>query len=298
MNYDDIQEAAKAVSELTNGIAPEIAIVLGSGLSDYGAKDGAVGIAYGEIPGFPVPKVEGHAGTLVSAIVGGQGALILAGRAHFYEGWSMDEVVFGVRTAVASGAKVVVLTNAAGSVNEALPAGLAPVGSSAWTRSSASAASTGEGGDPRSSADSPAPGSPATAGSGSEIPSARPAASSAPETAPASRRSQRPARRRISSAPSGRAVANRERESATSARVVARAEARAATGSPRVSPQRRRVPATSSMTSRRSSPPPPGAAARRSSIASRASRSRACCARRQRGDHCATRSHCLFRKLP
>jgi purine-nucleoside phosphorylase len=70
-----------------------------------------------------VPKVEGHSGTLVSVEVGGQRALVLAGRAHLYEGWPIDKVVFGVRTAIAAGAKIVVLTNAAGSVNETLRPG-------------------------------------------------------------------------------------------------------------------------------------------------------------------------------
>jgi len=117
MNHDDIQEAVSKIADLTGGKTHEVAVVLGSGLSTYAAKDGAVGIAYSDIPRFPVPDVEGHSGTLVSVDVGGQNALLLAGRVHAYEGWSMEEVVFGVRTAIAAGAKIVVLTNAAGSIN-------------------------------------------------------------------------------------------------------------------------------------------------------------------------------------
>jgi purine-nucleoside phosphorylase len=122
VNHDAITRAAAHISEVTGKEHP-IAVVLGSGLSTYAAKENAVGFDYATIPGFPVPQVEGHAGTLVSAAVDGQNALILAGRVHAYEGWSMDEVVFGVRSAVAAGARIVVLTNAAGSVNAALRPG-------------------------------------------------------------------------------------------------------------------------------------------------------------------------------
>ena len=117
MNYDDIQAAAKKVADFSGGATHEVAVVLGSGLSTYAAKDGAVGIAYADIPRFPVPDVEGHSGTMVSVELDGRRALLLAGRVHAYEGWSLDEVVFGVRSAVAAGAKIVVLTNAAGSIN-------------------------------------------------------------------------------------------------------------------------------------------------------------------------------------
>ena len=117
MNYDDIQSAAAKVADFSGGKTHEVAVVLGSGLSTYAAKDNAVGISYSDIPGFPVPDVEGHSGTMVSIELDGQNALLLAGRVHAYEGWSLDEVVFGVRTAVAAGAKIVVLTNAAGSIN-------------------------------------------------------------------------------------------------------------------------------------------------------------------------------------
>jgi purine-nucleoside phosphorylase len=123
VNYDDIKKAADKVATLTGGKRHRIAVVLGSGLSDYAAKDDATGIAYDSIPGFPVPRVEGHSGTVVSVHVGGEPVLLLAGRVHFYEGWSMDEVVFGVRTAVSLGAEVILLTNAAGSVNTTIRPG-------------------------------------------------------------------------------------------------------------------------------------------------------------------------------
>lgn len=123
MNYDDISQAAAAVAAATGRPQHTVAAVLGSGLSSYADMQDATKVAYDQIPGFPVPKVEGHSGTLVSTEMEGHPVLLLAGRAHAYEGWPMDQVVFGVRTAIACGAKVIVLTNAAGSVNIGLRPG-------------------------------------------------------------------------------------------------------------------------------------------------------------------------------
>ena len=118
-----LDAAVAAVSERT-GRRHSAAITLGSGLSDYATRlDDAISLPYSEIPGFPVPSVEGHGGTLVSAPFGSGHALILAGRVHFYEGRSMDELVFGVRTAARSGCSTIVLTNAAGGCGDHLEPG-------------------------------------------------------------------------------------------------------------------------------------------------------------------------------
>ena len=124
MTYHQIATATAAIAAATHRDDHDLAIVLGSGLSDYASSlPNAIEVPYDRIPGFPVPKVEGHAGSLVSADIGGTNVMVLAGRVHYYEGWSLEEVVFGVRTAVASGAKTVVLTNAAGGINEDLSPG-------------------------------------------------------------------------------------------------------------------------------------------------------------------------------
>ena len=125
MNYEDLEAAATAIKKHTGRDHHDAALVLGSGLSDYaGELPGAIEVPYGEIPGFPVPRVEGHAGSLYSVeFEEGGTALVCAGRVHFYEGWPLDKVVFGVRTAVMSGCKVVILTNAAGGVNESYSPG-------------------------------------------------------------------------------------------------------------------------------------------------------------------------------
>lgn len=124
MNYDDIGAAAALLARRTGRASHPLALVLGSGLGGYAAAlPGAITIPYRDVPGFPVPAVEGHTGSVVSATIAGGPVLVFAGRVHAYEGWGLDEVVFGVRTAVASGAGTVVLTNAAGGVGDGLEPG-------------------------------------------------------------------------------------------------------------------------------------------------------------------------------
>ena len=126
MDYDAIRSAAAAVATATGRDRHDVAVVLGSGLGSYAATiPGGIEVPYTEIPGFPTPKVEGHAGSLFSASVGDNGrfALLFAGRVHTYEGWEMDEVVFGVRTAAMAGCRTVLLTNAAGGVGDELEPG-------------------------------------------------------------------------------------------------------------------------------------------------------------------------------
>ena len=123
MNIEAIETAADLIAERT-GREHEVALILGSGLGPYVEQvPDPISIPYSEIPGFPVPLVEGHGGKLVSTSFGGGNALILAGRVHLYEGWSLDELVFGVRTAVKAGCETVILTNAAGGCGDGLDAG-------------------------------------------------------------------------------------------------------------------------------------------------------------------------------
>ncbi len=122
--YERVTEAAAAIAAATGHDRHDVAVVLGSGLSDYGDRlPDAIAVSYEKIPGFPLPQVSGHAGTLYSAPVGEGRVLVLAGRAHYYEGHPLDKVVFAVRSAVAAGAKVVLLTNAAGGVGLGLEPG-------------------------------------------------------------------------------------------------------------------------------------------------------------------------------
>jgi purine-nucleoside phosphorylase len=124
MSYEAIQEAKTAIAAATGRREHRAAIVLGSGLSTYAASlPGAVEIAYRDIPNFPVPQVEGHSGSLFSAEFAGNPVLVLAGRVHAYEGWDLSDVVFAVRTAIASGCSTIALTNAAGGLGDDMASG-------------------------------------------------------------------------------------------------------------------------------------------------------------------------------
>lgn len=104
--------------ESRRGARPAVGIVLGSGLGAFAdaLPDGSA-IAYGDIPGWPVSTAAGHAGKLVFGNVGGAEAMVLSGRAHFYEGYRPQQVVFGIRAMARLGVKTVVFTNAAGGIN-------------------------------------------------------------------------------------------------------------------------------------------------------------------------------------
>lgn len=106
----------------------DVAVVLGSGWKGAAAMLGepALDLAAAELPGFPKGSVDGHEGRIQAFDRAGQRVLALLGRTHLYEGHGVEAVVHPVRTAVAAGCSVVVLTNAAGAVNPELEVG-APV---------------------------------------------------------------------------------------------------------------------------------------------------------------------------
>lgn len=97
---------------------PTAALILGSGLGDYGdTLEESVRIPYSEIPNFPQPTVEGHAGAFVFGKKDGKEVVVAQGRVHYYEGLPMQEITLPVRVLAAIGVKTLVLTNAAGGVN-------------------------------------------------------------------------------------------------------------------------------------------------------------------------------------
>jgi purine-nucleoside phosphorylase len=98
---------------------PAIGLILGSGLGVLAEEiEEAVRIPYEEIPGFPVSTVEGHAGRLVCGRLEGAAVVAMQGRFHYYEGYSLREVTFPVRVMKALGVRQLIVTNAAGGVNE------------------------------------------------------------------------------------------------------------------------------------------------------------------------------------
>ena len=103
---------------------PRIGIVLGSGLGDYGdqIQKEAV-ISYREIEGFPVSTVQGHRGQFVFGYIKDVPVVLMQGRVHYYEGYSMQEVVLPIRLMGLLGAGKLLLTNAAGGINTRFTAG-------------------------------------------------------------------------------------------------------------------------------------------------------------------------------
>ncbi len=110
-------EAAEFIKERTN-IKPQVGIILGSGLGEMGEyiEDKKV-IDYSDIPGFPLSTVEGHAGRLLTGKLMDKRVIALQGRFHYYEGYSMEEVVFPVRVMKLLGTEYLIVTNAAGGIN-------------------------------------------------------------------------------------------------------------------------------------------------------------------------------------
>ncbi len=126
-NPETLYERAEHAARLIRSRAGEdvrVALVLGSGLGAFadGLED-AQAIPYSEIPGFARPTVEGHAGRLVVGRVGVATVAAMQGRFHFYEGYTLEEVTFPIRVLGLLGAKSLVLTNAAGGLNNSFEQG-------------------------------------------------------------------------------------------------------------------------------------------------------------------------------
>ncbi len=121
--FDQLNEAADFIRQ-HDPETPEVGIVLGSGLGEFAEKiERAASIPYEEIPYFKKVKVAGHAGKLVMGKVNGRKVAIMQGRYHYYEGHDIHELVFPVRVLCKLGAGKLLLTNAAGGINQCLEAG-------------------------------------------------------------------------------------------------------------------------------------------------------------------------------
>ena len=118
--------AAASVLRERGGVRPRVHLILGSGLDSLAARVGdPVRIPFAELPGYPRPSVEGHAGAFVMGRIAGVPALVQSGRFHSYEGFGAEVVLAPVRTGRAAGAEVVIVTNAAGGIRKDLAPGAA-----------------------------------------------------------------------------------------------------------------------------------------------------------------------------
>ena len=102
----------------------DIAIILGTGLGNLAEKiKEKRNIEYWKVPNFPVSTVKGHKGELVFGKIGDKNVVAMEGRFHYYEGYPLDQVTYPVRVVKALGAKILVVSNAAGGMNPAYKAG-------------------------------------------------------------------------------------------------------------------------------------------------------------------------------
>jgi len=117
-------QAAKEFLESVLPARPKIAIILGSGLGAFADElTGAISIPYSDIPDWPRSTAIGHAGRLVAGKVNGIDVVVLAGRVHLYEGYTAQQVTFGIRVLGLLGVEALVVTNAAGGIGSQLGRG-------------------------------------------------------------------------------------------------------------------------------------------------------------------------------
>jgi inosine/guanosine/xanthosine phosphorylase family protein len=119
-----MHDSAKVFLKFTNNVAPEIAIILGSGLTNFfDDQDIIASISYEDLPEFPQPTVKGHAGKLVLGKINNLNVVCMYGRSHIYEGHDPAILAKPIRVLKDIGCKLLIITNAAGSLDEDMPAG-------------------------------------------------------------------------------------------------------------------------------------------------------------------------------
>ena len=119
----EINEAVQFIQSKYS-ISPSVGIVLGSGLGSFANEiDVECEIPYQDIPHFPVSTVEGHSGRLIFGNLSGKKVVAMAGRFHYYEGYTTREVVFPIRVLKFLGIQTLVISNAAGGINHSYKVG-------------------------------------------------------------------------------------------------------------------------------------------------------------------------------
>ncbi|HEY4552080.1 MAG TPA: purine-nucleoside phosphorylase [Bacillaceae bacterium] len=121
--FEQIENAASFIKGKYKG-SPQIGLILGSGLGVLAEEiEQPDSIPYEDIPHFPVSTVEGHAGRLVAGRLNGVEVIAMQGRFHYYKGYDFEKVTFPVRVMKALGVEILIVTNAAGGVNESFRPG-------------------------------------------------------------------------------------------------------------------------------------------------------------------------------
>lgn len=120
----DLGAAAKLVRSRLGRLRPRLGMVLGSGFHGVSSLMRVrASLDYADVPSFPRTGVKGHSGRLVVGTIGELPVLLLSGRAHFYEGYSMEEITFPVRVLAELGVTDLLVTNAAGGINRRFQVG-------------------------------------------------------------------------------------------------------------------------------------------------------------------------------
>ena len=113
-----VKESKEFLEAKLAGFKPEVALIVGSGLGGVaGMVTKPVTIPYADIPHFPQPSVAGHAGQMIFGELAGKRLMVLSGRFHYYEGRSLTDIVYPIHILDALGAKILIVTNAAGGIN-------------------------------------------------------------------------------------------------------------------------------------------------------------------------------------
>lgn len=122
--FQPYQESAEALRRRLNGFVPEILLILGSGLGALGDQvEDPVAVPYDEVPHMKHSTAPGHEGRFVFGRLAGRNVAVMQGRLHAYEGWSFADTAFPVRLLRLLGAETLLVTNAAGAVNETFSVG-------------------------------------------------------------------------------------------------------------------------------------------------------------------------------
>lgn len=117
------KQAAEAIQAKLK-TEPKIGLILGTGLGGFaGSMEDTVEVSYADLPDFPQSTVKSHAGRFVAGKAGGRDIIVMQGRVHFYEGYSMQELAVPVQTLCALGVETLIITNASGGINEAYQPG-------------------------------------------------------------------------------------------------------------------------------------------------------------------------------
>lgn len=122
--FEHYQQSADYLRSRIGGFQPEILMILGSGLGQFGERvEDPIFVPYPEIPHFRHSTAPGHKGRFVFGTLAGKKVAVMQGRIHLYEGYTPEEAVYGVRVMKLLGVKTMIVTNAAGAVNTAYKPG-------------------------------------------------------------------------------------------------------------------------------------------------------------------------------